>query len=142
MSQTYTVTEGTKDDFAVLTYLVSKAYHNDEVWKVIFRDVSPEDEHSWLMVFIGMRYSMDDITLYVVKSDDGEILGVSALQWPWTMKPLSKELKETCNSTDPEHIPPPPKGFKMDAWKEMSYINTGTGEHGYDPKQDFRMGSS
>lgn len=73
MLQNYTLHEGIYDDIAVVMYVASEAYKNGELRKVTFGDVSPEDEQVWVRAPFGMPDSMDNITLYVMKNDDGYV---------------------------------------------------------------------
>ncbi|PQE31834.1 GCN5-related N-acetyltransferase protein [Rutstroemia sp. NJR-2017a WRK4] len=141
MSQKYTLVEGTKDDIPALIHVAQEAFRRDTIWRVVIGNVSPEEEHAWLTAFYGKRYSMDDMTLYIVKNEDGKIVGYTALEWPWDIKHVPNEFKDMCNSPDPEHIPPP-KGVRLDAWKEMFHLSVMTREYGYDPEKDFHRRST
>jgi hypothetical protein len=73
MSQKYTLVEGSKDDIPALIHVLIEAFKTDAIWKVVIGDVSAEEEHAWLTAFYGNRYSMDDITLYIVKNEAGYV---------------------------------------------------------------------
>jgi hypothetical protein len=73
MSPKYTLVEGTKDDIPALIHVAQEAFRRDAIWRVVIGDVSPEEEHAWLTAFYGKRYSMDDMTLYVAKNEDGYV---------------------------------------------------------------------
>ena len=66
------------------------------------------------------------------------MVAYTALQYPWTIRPLSPELKIALSSLDPlAGLPLAPKGFRMDGFLEMFNMFTSTHQE-HDPERDFR----
>ena len=67
-----------------------------------------------------------------------KMVAYTVLQYPWSVRPLSPELKAALSSLDPlVGLPLAPKGFRLDGFIEMFNMFIST-HHEHDPEKDFR----
>ena len=72
--------EATPDEMGEVSRVLLEAYAPDEQWTIMLKDVRPEEVEPWFAVSFAPRWTLPDITTYVIKEEETgyvlkEILG-------------------------------------------------------------------
>lgn len=62
----FILTEGSRLDVETLICITSEALKSFVIWKQLWKDVPTEDELKWLNLAFAVRYTMNDMSLFVI----------------------------------------------------------------------------
>lgn len=62
----FILTEGSRLDIEPLIRITSEALKSFVIWKQLWNDVPVEDELEWLRLAFATRYTMNDMSLFVI----------------------------------------------------------------------------
>lgn len=117
----FELVEANASDTDEIINLMVLAYEDDEMWKYTFQKVPYYGRFRFFYEYNSARNMMEDVTCFKISEKaTGKMVAYTALQYPWTIRPLSPELKIALSSLDPlAGLPLTPKGFRMDGSSEM-----------------------
>lgn len=151
--------EANASDTDEIINLMVRAYEDDEMWKYTFQNVPYYGQFRFFYEYNSARKKMEDVTCFKISEKatgylhllcvsflleradsrmNSKMVAYTALQYPWSIRPLIPELKTALSSLDPfAGLPVAPKGFRMDGFVEMFNMFTAT-HYEHDPEKDFR----
>jgi len=84
---TFKLLDAGAEDVDELATLLLLAFEDDEVLKIILRDVTPEDAHAWAVAVFGQRYLLPDIQLYKVIQESTGYDVMACVPFPFLLPP-------------------------------------------------------